>query len=228
MPSGHRLFYREMGLSKPQAGEMLTRLARGIEAGIVGGAAMLVLLIADSLWDGRYWWQFPNLLGSTFYGPRAFRAGAGMATLSGFALHFVITGTLGGIFALAFDGIYQRGRMMLLGILVTVGWYNLANALFWAHVNPWVPAAAPRPATVISYVLLGACLGYAGQRRKLAPPPDLAVEQAQALEPAQVLEPAFVTEHPALAEPAAMNGTVMDQAAHAGETRAPGPGDAIE
>ncbi len=178
-----------MGLSKPHAAEAWARMASGIEAGIVGGLAMLGILLSDSLWDGHVWWEVPNLLGSTFYGPRAFRSGLGMATLSGLAFHLVITGTLGGLFGLAFGGIQERGRLILLGLLVSIGWYNLANVAFWPKLNPWVPVASPRPATLVSHVLLGACLGFMGQRSRgqrykladpaplegsgfLAPPPD--------------------------------------------------------
>ncbi len=131
---------------------------------------MLALLISTSLWNGRVWWEVPNMFGSTFYGPRAFRTGPGMATLSGFALHFVITGTLGGLFGLAFGGIRQRGQLILLGMLAAIGWYNLAYATFWPAVNPWVLLASPRPATMVSHVLLGACLGYMGQRHRLSAP----------------------------------------------------------
>jgi hypothetical protein len=155
-----------MGSSKPHAAEAWARLASGIEAGIVGGLAMLGILLSDSLWDGHVWWEVPNLLGSTFYGPRAFRSGPGMATLSGLAFHLVITGTLGGLFGLAFGGIQQRGRLILLGLLVSAGWYNLANVAFWPKVNPWVLVASPRPATLVSHVLLGACLGFMGQRHR--------------------------------------------------------------
>jgi hypothetical protein len=156
-----------MGFPKSHAGQTWSRLASGIEAGIVGGAAMLGLLISDSLWSGHVWWEFPNLLGSTFYGTRAFRSGTGLATLSGAALHFVITGTLGALFGLSCGGIQQRGRLLLLGMLAAVGWYNIANALFWPRVNPWVPLASPRPATLVAHALLGVCLGYMGQRLKV-------------------------------------------------------------
>src|SRR5580704_16785311 len=155
-----------MGLSKPYAAEAWARLASGIEAGIVGGLAMLGILLSDSLWDGHVWWEVPNLLGSTFYCPRAFRSGLGLATLSGLAFHLVITGTLGGLFGLAFGGIQERGRLILLGLLVSLGWYNLANVTFWPKVNPWVLVASPRPATLVSHVLLGACLGFIGQRHR--------------------------------------------------------------
>lgn len=143
--------------------EVWSRVASGIEAGIVGGLAMLAIQLSQSLWNGRVWWEVPNLFGSTFYGPRVFRTGAGLATLAGLALHFVITGTLGGVFGLVFGGVKHRGQLVLLGLLAAVGWYNLANAAFWPAVNPWVLVGSPRPATMVSHVLLGACLGYMGR-----------------------------------------------------------------
>src|SRR5580704_7690235 len=145
-----------MGFSKPHAGQAWGRLASGIEAGIVGGSAMLGVLISESLRTGHAWWEVPNLLGSTFYGTRAFRAGTGMPTLAGAALHYVITGTLGALFGLVCGGVHSRGRLVLLGVLAAIGWYNLANAMFWPRVNPWVPAVSPRPTTLFSYILLGA------------------------------------------------------------------------
>lgn len=143
------------------------RVASGIEAGIVGGLAMLALQFSESLWNGHVWWEVPNILGSTFYGPRAFRAGVGMATLGGLALHFVITGCLGALFGLAFGAVRQRGRLVMLGLAASVGWYTLANAALWPRVNPWIPVVSPRPGTVVSHVLLGACLGFMGQRSRL-------------------------------------------------------------
>jgi hypothetical protein len=141
----------------------LHRLASGLEAGVIGGMAMLLLLVAGSMWRGDVWWAPANLLGSTFYGRRAFRAGLGMATVSGTAFHIVITGTVGALFGLACGGVRERRRLVTLGALAGVFWYYLADALFWTHVNPLVPAYAPQPATLVAHVLFGACLGYMGQ-----------------------------------------------------------------
>jgi hypothetical protein len=167
-----------MGIPKWPADQIWNRLASGIEAGIVGGAAMLGMLISDSLWSGHVWWEVPNLLGSTFYGTRVLRSGTGLSILAGTALHFAITGTLGGLFGLTCGGIHQRGRLVLLGVLAAVGWYNVANAIFWPRVNPWVPLASPRPSTMFSHVLLGACLGYMGHRQK-APAADSPIEHLE-------------------------------------------------
>src|SRR5262249_2501145 len=121
------------------------------------------LLVSASLLRGHVWWEVPNLLGSTFYGSRAFRSGAGMATVSGTAFHFVITGTVGALFGLACGGVRQRRRLVLLGILAGVVWYYLAQAVFWGRVNPMVPAYSPQPVTVLAHALFGACLGWMGR-----------------------------------------------------------------
>lgn len=139
--------------------DALLRLTGGIEAGVVGGAVMLALLICGSLVEGRGWWEIPNLFGSTFYGMRAFRGGPAMATLSGAALHFTITGGVGAAFGLICGGIRQHKRLLFFGILAALLWHYVSQAWFWARVNPRVPAYAPQPLLMLSHLMFGACLG---------------------------------------------------------------------
>ena len=151
------------------------RLLRGIEAGIVGGVLMLALFILGSLLRGRVWWEIPNVLGSTFYGSRAFRSGVSMATLSGTALHFVITGCVGALFGLACGGIRERKRLVLLGLVAGMIWYYLGVAVFWSRINPWVPVFSSKPIAILSHALFGACLGRMGQsleRSEESQPPE--------------------------------------------------------
>jgi hypothetical protein len=157
---------RGYALVKPWAGEGLARLARGIEAGVVGGGAMLVLLACASLLRGRAWWEAPNLLGTTFYGLRALRAGAGMGTLAGTALHFVVTGTIGGLFGLVFGGLKPRRLLVGMGIAAGLAWHYGGDAAFWSRVNPLVPLYLPQPAALLAHAMYGACLGWIGQRRE--------------------------------------------------------------
>src|SRR3974390_803200 len=130
---------------------LLLRLVHGLEAGVVGGIAMLVFLTAAALWRGDVWWAPANLLGTTFFGRRAFHTAPGMATLSGAALHIVITGIVGALFGLICGGVRERRRLVLLGTLAGVFWYYLADAIFWRWVNILVPAYAPQPSTLIAH-----------------------------------------------------------------------------
>lgn len=140
---------------------ILKRALHGIEAGVVGGLAMLGLLAAASMWHRHVWWEIPNVLGSTFYHSRAF-LGPGKATIAGGALELSMSGVVGAIFGVICGNVRSRHRLILLGTLAGVGWFYLANALVWPRLNPLIPFYWPEPAAVLSHVLFGACLGYAG------------------------------------------------------------------
>jgi hypothetical protein len=157
-----------MDVAKPPVSDALARLASGIEAGIIGGLAMLGLLVSGSLLRGHVWWEILNLLGSTFYGSRAFRSGPGMATIAGAALHFAITGTMGALFGLTCGVVRERRQLVPLGMLAGVVWYYLADALFWQRVNPLVPLYMSSRygfqfVALLSHVVFGACLGSMGR-----------------------------------------------------------------
>jgi hypothetical protein len=146
----------------------LARLLSGIEAGVIGGIAMLALLVAGSLSRGDPWWTTPNLLGTTFYGMRAFRGAPNQATLAGGAFHLVITGIVGAAFGLVCGDISPRRRLVLMGTLAGLVWYGLADAVFWRQVNPLVILYSPQLATLLSHALFGACLGSMGRRHESA------------------------------------------------------------
>src|SRR5216683_236359 len=88
----------------------------GVEAGVLGGLFMMVWLATLSLLQGRSIWSMPNLLASTFYGEAALRRGFRWTSLSGVALHVIVTAAVGLLFGLAVSGIASRGRVMLLGL----------------------------------------------------------------------------------------------------------------
>jgi hypothetical protein len=140
---------------------LLKRMLHGIEAGVVGGLAMLGVLAVVSMWHRRVWWEIPNVLGSTFYHSRAF-VGPGKATIAGGALELSMSGLVGAVFGAVCGNVRSRHRLILLGTLAGVGWFYLANALVWPRINPLIPFYWPEPAAVLSHVLFGACLGYAG------------------------------------------------------------------
>lgn len=161
-------------------------LLNGIEAGVIGGIAMLALLVSGSWWRGDPWWLPSNLLGATFYGARALSAGPGRITLAGGALHIFLTGSVGAAFGLICGRIHRRRRLILLGTLAGLTWHGLADVLLWPRINPLVPLYSAQPATLISHALFGACLGLmartfpAALAEKSFPPPPLAAAAAEA------------------------------------------------
>lgn len=145
-----------------ESNRAVPRLLSGIKSGVIGGIAMLALLVSGSLMRSDPWWMPFNLLGSTFYGAPALSAGHGQATLAGGALHVFITGSIGGTFGLVCGGFRRGRRMVLLGTLAGLICQGLANTFLWGKINPLVPLYSPQPATLLSYALFGACLGYLG------------------------------------------------------------------
>ena len=158
-----------------ESNRAVPRLLSGIEAGVIGGVAMLGLLVFGSLLRGDPWWMPSNLLGSTFYGTRALSAGPDRSTLAGSALHVFMTGSIGGAFGLMCGGIRRRPRLVLLGTLAGLIWQGLANAVLWQSINPLIPLYSPQPATLFSHALFGASLGYLARfqgRTPAAPQPE--------------------------------------------------------
>src|SRR2546427_7327053 len=106
----------------------------GIESGVLGGMFMLGWLALLSLVQGRSVWSVPNLLASTFYGEAALRRGFRWTTLSGVALHLIVSVVAGLLFGSAVNGIASRGRVMTLGVAAGVAWYYLSQGFFWKYV----------------------------------------------------------------------------------------------
>src|SRR5260370_29278406 len=113
------------------SGAVFHRGLRGMEAGVVGGLAMIALLTSTGMLRGYVWWWPANLLGSTFYGSRAFRWGPGWPTLAGYALHIFITGVVGGLFGLTCGGLPRRPRFVFLGSLARRLMLFLGDCHIW-------------------------------------------------------------------------------------------------
>lgn len=131
----------------------------GVEAGVIGGALMLAVLIASAMWHGNVWWSVPNLLGSTFFGAAALRTGPGLATLSGSALELMSCGLAGALFGLLFVNMRDGRRAVLFGILAALGWFYVSRDIVWPRINPRVPLHTSTGPALVAHLVLGACLG---------------------------------------------------------------------
>ncbi len=174
---------KRMEASKTQTASTATRVATrvliGIQAGVLGGLAMLALLVIGSVWRGHAWWEAPNLFGSTFYGGRVFHSGANLATIAGSAFQLVICGVVGAIFGIASESVRSSRRMILSGILCGVLWYYLAYSWIWTRIDPMLVRYSPQPVTILSYLLFGLCLGYLGRHgREPIPTSELRTRDA--------------------------------------------------
>ena len=149
MPSGNH----------SRAGSSLLRALAGVESGVIGGVFMLAWLALLSLLQGRSIWSTPNLLASTFYGEVALRRGFRWTSLSGVALHLVMTAMAGLMFGLAVSSIASRRRVMLLGFASGMAWYFLSLGFFWKLMNPIVPVYGSGGGMLLAHLGLGYFLG---------------------------------------------------------------------
>ncbi|MEO7144815.1 MAG: hypothetical protein ABI165_15050 [Bryobacteraceae bacterium] len=140
-------------------GTYAPRLLDGLEAGVIGGLAMLAFFVLDSLGRHHRWWAIPNLLGSAFYGVRAFRMGPGIASASGIALQLTISGIAGVVFALALAAAPNRLRTTWAGIAAGLIWFAIAQRVLFPEIGPLVARYAPEPATLLANLVFGVCLG---------------------------------------------------------------------
>ncbi|MGH9657790.1 MAG: hypothetical protein ACRD96_04545 [Bryobacteraceae bacterium] len=120
----------------------------GLQAGVLGGVAMLAWLSVASVWGGRSIWTAANLLATTFYGEAALRRGFRWATLSGAAFQLVLAGALGVTFGFAVYRIQSEIRVALLGLLFGLAGYLVAVRFLFPHDG-----------MLVAYVLLGLFLG---------------------------------------------------------------------
>jgi hypothetical protein len=120
---------------------------------------MLVWLGLLSFLQGRSVWSVSNLLASTFYGEAALRRGFRWTTLSGAALHVIMTAMVGLVFGLAVGGVTSRSRVMLLGLAAGMMWYYLGIDVFWRHLNPMVPHYFKGSGMLLAHLGLGYFLG---------------------------------------------------------------------
>jgi hypothetical protein len=140
-------------------GSKFHSMMAGVEAGVLGGLFMMAWLGLLSVFEGRSIWSVPNLLASTFYGEAALRRGFRWTTLSGLALHLIVSATAGLLFGLAVSGIVSRGRVMLLGLTAGAVWYFLTLGVFWKYVNPMVPLYTRGGGMFLAHVGMGFFLG---------------------------------------------------------------------
>jgi hypothetical protein len=142
------------------------RALAGIEAGVLGGLAMLCWMVAAAIVERRPLWAIPSVLGAAFYGSRAFEPGFGAPALAGLALLVFTAGLLGLAFGLLVGDSFNRPRVVLLGVLSGLAWFYLSRAVIGYRTGILGLLSAPPGATVLGHVLYGLVLGgYPGRLR---------------------------------------------------------------
>ncbi len=143
-------------------------LFAGIQSGIVGGAAMLAVLITAAKLEGQPAWVVPNLLGSIVYRHDAVGAAFTRVTLAGLALQFFFSGVVGMLFGVVVGDMRNRLRVVLLGVLAALVWFYGSQALFWRKLGFLATLYVSPKALVLAHITYGLVLGwYPGVLRSL-------------------------------------------------------------
>jgi hypothetical protein len=143
--------------TRTPAGGLTCALA-GLQAGMLGGIAMLAWLSLDSSLDRRGFWSEENLFASLFYRGDAVRAGFGAKTMAGIALYLIVYSLLGALFAFALRNRFGTRRTVLSALVFALGWYYLSFHLLWKSAMPLVYLLyADRP-MLVGHLIYGACL----------------------------------------------------------------------
>lgn len=131
-----------------------------IQTGVVAGCVALVYLLLDGIVRGDGPWFFLNLVGATFYPRRAFSIVFSKATLSGLALHVVVSGVAGLLFAILLSPYRAKPlRSLWLGAFLGGVWYYLVFRFFWARLDPVLVLHQPFPGVFLAHLVFGFCMG---------------------------------------------------------------------
>ncbi len=135
----------------------------GLQAGVFGALAIIIYMGVVSVAEHGFWWEYPNVLATTFYGARSLRSGAGWPTISGIALQVLAGGFAGSIFGAAFAKVQGASRLILLGVIWGISWFYILQTLSRTFAR-LVPVYAPEMALLGAHTVFGLILGKFAQR----------------------------------------------------------------
>jgi hypothetical protein len=191
----------------------IERSLAGLQAGMLGGLAMLAVLALAPALDRRAWWSYPNLLAACFYGPRAIGGGLGWPTVAGGALQMLIAGTAGALFGALFGRHSGSRRIALLGLLW--GFFVFfGSEQVYKFSSPVVVAYMPRSASVVAHMIYGICLASISRigvvpASGAAASPEAATRGTLVATP--TLEPAIAASHGVRERPEATPREILDE-----------------
>lgn len=166
------------------SGQRDLRLAlAGLQAGCLGSLLMIGWWLLGEVLQRRSPWTVPNLLATTFYGERAYRAGFIVPTWSGLALALAIYCAAGVAFALAGRERKSGWGLLLVGAAAGLALNWLLFGIALKRLNPLVGLYSPDRLITWSHLLYGIALAsYPGYARDLSGPVEVAGSGAVAAE----------------------------------------------
>lgn len=160
------------------------RLAAGLQAGVLAGLIMAGWLMLDGTRRDQTVWTNANLLSTVLVGRQGLRGSFGMQTIAGFALHMMIAGLHGMLFAVLLSPRVRPLWAVNAAVLFTIASYWVSFGWMIGQWAPMLASRASRPAWFGAHVLFGVMLGlYPDFARSLLPKVEEPVAPAQVVEP---------------------------------------------
>jgi hypothetical protein len=135
------------------------RCLAGLQAGVLGGLAMLLYLSLDAILHRQRWLTPEVLLSTAVYGNSVIWHASAKAVLAGVSVQLVAAGLAGALCGYVFEWIRGDGLTALFtGLGFAFGWYLFWHFLLLPKVAPLVAAYASRESAIAAHLLLGLML----------------------------------------------------------------------
>ncbi len=137
----------------------LIRTLAGVQAGVLGGAAVLLWILFASSLSERSPWVLVNMIAGVFYGGQSRGSDFGWMTLAGAAVHILQCALASILFAVAMRRrSYVPSLATAMLYVATVGW--IAKSFVWKTFNPTLANIAPTFAVSTGFFILGLALSF--------------------------------------------------------------------
>lgn len=138
---------------------LIDRLLAGIQAATLSTGISIFWTGVASTSSDHSFWTYPNLLAGIFYGGSSLRPDFGFYTLTGIALHLLLTTIFALIFSAIVPSAIRPWTSLLLGILAATFWFYLIDGFFFRPAFPPLSLYSRRPSIFFAFVLMGICVG---------------------------------------------------------------------
>ena len=146
------------------------RLAAGLQAGVLAGLIMAGWLMLEGARRDQTVWTNANLLSTVLVGRQGLRSSFGMQTVAGLALHLVVAGLHGVLFAVLLSPRVRPLWAVNSAVLFSIASYWVSFGWMIGQWAPMLASRASRPAWFGAHVLFGVLLGlYPDFARSLLP-----------------------------------------------------------
>lgn len=141
------------------AASHLERLLAAMQAASLASILAIFWCGIASSSSSHSFWTLPNLMAGLFYGNASLRPDFGFHTLTGLAIHLLLSTAFACLFATAIPPTLRPLTSLLFGVFGATTWFYVLDGFFWRKAFPPLALYSRRPSIFFSFVLMGICIG---------------------------------------------------------------------